>query len=134
MNFCALFLYLWLYCIHLSVLVIFWWSLYGIFYIRYHIFCKWWILLLPYQFWWLLYLFCCVVAVVRISSTMLNKKSSESGHPCFLFVCLFVLFCFVFFLTSQKSSHFFPIDDDVSYGFFICVLYYVGLLSWGFLS
>ena len=99
------------YWIHVSPLVVFWWSLSGFLDILYVIIVK--VLLLPYSD--AIISFCCLTAVARTSSTMLNK-SSESGHACLV-------------SDLRERAEFFIIAYGVSCEFFIHAFYYVEYAS-----
>ena len=59
--------------------------------------------------------FSCLTALARTSSTILTR-SGKSAH-----------LCVDLDLRGRLSS--FTTDNDISYGFVICVLYYVGVCS-----
>ena len=60
--------------------------------------------------------FCCVIAKAKMFGTMLNSNG-ESRHPCLVPNC------------GGKALHFFPIEDDISFGSFVYGLYVVELVT-----
>ena len=58
--------------------------------------------------------FCCLIAVARTSSTMLNE--SGEGYPCIA-------------PDLRGKTQFFTIENDVHCGFFTCGLWYVEVWS-----